>query len=61
MTANLYDNNSKRFDAQFGFEIKDLLLEAGYRRTEMERTWREATSGKEDGYPSQPCSARGNG
>jgi Putative outer membrane beta-barrel porin, MtrB/PioB len=49
-TANPYDNSSKRFDAQVGFDAGLLTLEGAYRYTKLERTWREATSGKEDGY-----------
>jgi hypothetical protein len=49
-TANLYDSSSKRFDAQVGFDVGPLTLEGGYRFTKLERTYREATSGDENGY-----------
>jgi hypothetical protein len=49
-TANLYDNSTKRFDAQVGFDIGALTLEGAYRYAALERTWREATSGDENGY-----------
>jgi hypothetical protein len=50
LTANRYDTNSKRFDAQVGFDVGPLTLEGGYRFTKLERTYREATSGDENGY-----------
>ena len=43
-TANLYDNSSQRFDAQVGYDIKDLTLEAAFRTAALKRTSREATS-----------------
>ncbi|MBP1607414.1 MAG: hypothetical protein H6Q08_2788 [Acidobacteria bacterium] len=49
-TANLYDNSNQRFDAQVGFDIGALTLEGAYRYASLERTWREATSGDENGY-----------
>jgi hypothetical protein len=49
-TANLYDNTTKRFDAQVGYDIKDLTLEAAFRTASLERTAREATSGNDNGY-----------
>ncbi|HSL22472.1 MAG TPA: MtrB/PioB family outer membrane beta-barrel protein [Vicinamibacterales bacterium] len=49
-TANLYDNTTKRFDAQVGYDIKDLTLEGSFRNTQIDRTHREATSGEDTGF-----------
>ncbi|MCX6550893.1 MAG: MtrB/PioB family outer membrane beta-barrel protein [Acidobacteria bacterium] len=49
-TANHYDNSSKRFDLQASYDIKDLTLEGSYRNGKLERTSREAESGKENTY-----------
>jgi hypothetical protein len=50
LTANLYDSSSQRFDAQVGYDIKDVTLEAAFRTAKLERTSREATSGNDNGY-----------
>lgn len=49
-TAVLYDSSTKRFDAQVGYDIQDLTLEAAYRTAQLERTNREATTGDENGW-----------
>jgi hypothetical protein len=49
-TALNYDNSSKRFDAQVSYDIKALTLEGSYRNGKLERTHREAESGKENFY-----------
>jgi len=49
-TAIPYDNKTARFDGQLSYDIKDLTLEAAFRTANLERTYREATSGDENGY-----------
>jgi hypothetical protein len=49
-TALNYDTTSKRFDAQVSYDIKALTLEGAYRYTKLTRTFREAASGKDNGY-----------
>jgi hypothetical protein len=49
-TSVLYDNSTKRFDAQVGYDIKDLTIEGAFRTAQLERTNREATTGDENGW-----------
>ncbi len=49
-TANPYGAKTARFDAQVSYDIQDLTLEAALRSAKLDRTYREATSGKENGY-----------
>ena len=50
VTAVNYDNSSKRFQVSASYDIGALTLEGLYRSTSLERTYREAESGKESGY-----------
>jgi hypothetical protein len=49
-TANNYDTKSEKFDGQISYDIKALTLEAAFRNTKLTRTYREAPSGKDNGY-----------
>ena len=49
-TANMYDNSTKRFDAQIGYDLRSVTVEAAFRTASLERTSREATSGNDNGY-----------
>ncbi len=48
-TANIYDTKSSRFTASASYDIRALTLEGQLRSGSLERTSREATSGKESG------------
>lgn len=50
VNANPYSNKTARFDAQVSYDIMDLTLEAALRRSTLNRTYREATSGIDNGY-----------
>lgn len=45
-----YGNKSARFDGQVSYDIKGLTLEAAMRHAKLDRTYVEATSGKDNGY-----------
>jgi hypothetical protein len=49
-TANPYDTTTKRFDASVSYDIKDLTIEGSARTAKLERTSREAASGKDNGF-----------
>jgi hypothetical protein len=49
-TANPYGAKTARFDARVSYDIKALTLEGNLRRAQLDRTYREATSGDENGY-----------
>lgn len=49
-TANPYGTKTGRFDAQVSYDIQDLTLEATYRNAQIDRTYREATQGSENGW-----------
>jgi hypothetical protein len=49
-TANLYNNTTRRFATEVGYDIRDLTVEASFKHAALERTSREATSGDENGY-----------
>jgi len=49
-TANPYSNNTKRFDAQVGYDIGDLTVEGAFHLASLDRTYREATTGDDDGW-----------
>jgi hypothetical protein len=49
-TANMYDTTNHRFDVGGNYDYKSLTFDAAYRYTSLSRTYREATSGKEDGF-----------
>jgi hypothetical protein len=49
-TANLYDTKTARFDVQVSYDVNDLTLEGTFRNSQIERTYREATSGEDTGY-----------
>ena len=48
-TANPYGSTTKRFDAQASYDMKMLTIEGTYRNSQLERTFREATKGTENG------------
>ena len=50
VNANPYENNTKRLGVQVAWEIKDIVIEGAYKHGELERTYREATSGDENAY-----------
>jgi hypothetical protein len=49
-TADPYSNTNKRFDAQVSYDVKALTVEAAFRAGKLTRTYREATSGDQNGY-----------
>lgn len=49
LTASPYGYKSDRFDASASYDIKDLTLEAAYRHSKVDRTYREAEIGKLNG------------
>ena len=49
-TANLYNNKTQRFDAQVSYDIKALTLEGAVHAAKLDRTYREATSGNDNGF-----------
>jgi len=49
-TANLYDTKTARFDVQVSYDVNDLTLEGTFRNSQIDRTYREATSGEDTGY-----------
>jgi putative beta-barrel porin MtrB/PioB len=49
-TANVYDNKTTRFTASASYDVKALTLEGQFRTAKLERTSREADSGKDDGF-----------
>ncbi|MCX6538290.1 MAG: MtrB/PioB family outer membrane beta-barrel protein [Acidobacteria bacterium] len=49
-TALNYDTKSDRFDASVSYDVKALTLEGAYRYAKLTRTYREAASGKDNGY-----------
>jgi hypothetical protein len=49
-TANVYDNTTTRFTASASYDFGPLTLEAQGRTAKLERTSREATSGKDNGF-----------
>ena len=49
-TANPYDTTTRRFTASASYDIGALTLEGQFRTAKLERTWREATSGKDNGF-----------
>ena len=48
-TAAPYGSKSARVDAQASYDLKPLTVEATYRNSKLERTYREATEGTESG------------
>jgi hypothetical protein len=50
LTANPYDNKTTRFTASASYDIKALTLEGQFRTAKLERTSREADSGKDNGF-----------
>ncbi len=49
-TANVYDNKTTRFTASASYDIGALTLEGQARTAKLERTSREALSGKDNGF-----------
>jgi hypothetical protein len=49
-TANPYDTKTKRFSASASYDIGALTLEAQARFARLERTYREATKGDDNGF-----------
>ncbi len=49
-TALNYDNGSKRFQGSVTYDVSALTFEGLYRYTSLSRTFREADSGKENGF-----------
>jgi hypothetical protein len=49
-TANPYDNKTTRFTASASYDIGALTLEGQFRTAKLERTSREADSGKDNGF-----------
>jgi hypothetical protein len=49
-TANPYENTTSRFDAQVSYDFADLTVEGSVRAATLDRTYREATSGSENGW-----------
>jgi hypothetical protein len=49
-TANVYDNKTRRFTASASYDIGALTLEGQVRTAKLERTSREAASGKDNGF-----------
>jgi hypothetical protein len=49
-TADPYSNNTKRFDAQVSYDYKALTIEGAFRVGSLSRTYREATSGDQNGW-----------
>lgn len=49
-TANPVGTKTARFDGQVSYDISDLTVEAAVRHAKLDRTYREATSGDENGY-----------
>ncbi|MEI6669237.1 MAG: MtrB/PioB family outer membrane beta-barrel protein [Acidobacteriota bacterium] len=49
-TAQNYDTKSERVDGQVSYDLKPLTLEGAFRHTALTRTYREAPSGKDNGY-----------
>jgi hypothetical protein len=49
-TANVYDNKTTRFNASASYDIGALTLEGQVRTAKLERTSREALSGKDNGF-----------
>ena len=50
VTANPYDTTTRRFDASASYDIKALTLEGTVRAASLTRTFREATSGNDNGF-----------
>ena len=49
-TANPYEHKTSRFDAQANYDFGDLTVEGTMRFASLERTYREATTGDENGW-----------
>ncbi len=49
-TADPYGNKTKRFDAQVSYDFGDLTVEGAMHASSLDRTYREATSGDQNGY-----------
>ena len=49
-TANPYGQKTARFDLQGSYDIKDLTFEGTYFNSQIDRTYREALSGAENGW-----------
>jgi hypothetical protein len=49
-TANPYGQKTARFDLQGNYDLKDLTFEGSYFNTQIDRTFREALSGAENGW-----------
>ena len=49
-TANPYSNNTKRFDTQVSYDIGDLTVEGAFHLASLDRTYREATTGDDNGW-----------
>ncbi len=49
-TANPYEHKTSRFDAQASYDFGDLTIEGSARFASLERTYREATTGEENGW-----------
>ena len=49
-TANPYEHKTSRFDAQASYDFGDLTMEGTMRFASLERTYREATTGDENGW-----------
>jgi hypothetical protein len=49
-TANPYDTKTRRFTASASYDISSLTLEAQAHFSKLERTWREATKGDDNGF-----------
>jgi hypothetical protein len=50
ITASPYSHKTGRFDASASYDIKDLTLEAAYRHSKTDRTYREAEEVTLDGF-----------
>ena len=49
-TANPYEHKTSRFDAQVSYDFWDLNIEGSVHAAALERTYREATSGNDNGW-----------
>ena len=49
-TANPYEHSTRRFDAQVSYDFWDLNIEGSVHAAALERTYREATSGNDNGW-----------
>ena len=50
VTANPYEHKTSRFDGQVSYDFGDLTVEGAFRFANLERTYREATKGDENGW-----------